>query len=59
MSEIARNSTGLSGEYVVATEPSRRGWSGGMTTGNAKAVDLLIKKILYYLSIDKNRVNIL
>jgi hypothetical protein len=41
MSDIPRNSTGLSGEYFVAAELYRRGWSVGMTIGNAKAVDLL------------------
>jgi hypothetical protein len=40
MPEIPRNSTGLSGEYFVAAELYRRGWSVGMTIGNAKAVDL-------------------
>lgn len=44
MSEIARNSTGLSGEYFVAAELYRRGWSVGMTIGNAKAVDLFAEK---------------
>jgi len=33
MSEIPRNSTGLSGEYFVAAELYRRGWSVGMTIG--------------------------
>jgi len=40
MAEISRNNTGLSGEYFVAAELYRRGWSIGMTIGNAKAVDL-------------------
>jgi hypothetical protein len=44
MPEIARNSTGLSGEYFVAAELYRRGWSVGMTIGNAKAVDLFAEK---------------
>ena len=44
MSEIPRNSTGLSGEYFVAAELYRRGWSVGMTIGNAKAVDLFAEK---------------
>lgn len=44
MSEIPRNNTGLSGEYFVAAELYRRGWSVGMTIGNAKAVDLFAQK---------------
>lgn len=44
MPEIPRNSTGLSGEYFVAAELYRRGWSIGMTIGNAKAVDLFAEK---------------
>lgn len=44
MPEIPRNSTGLSGEYFVAAELYRRGWSVGMTIGNAKAVDLFAEK---------------
>lgn len=44
MSEIPRNNTGLSGEYFVAAELYRRGWSVGMTLGNAKAVDLFAEK---------------
>lgn len=44
MAEIPRNSTGLSGEYFVAAELYRRGWSVGMTIGNAKSVDLFAEK---------------
>ena len=44
MSEISRNNTGLSGEYFVAAELYRRGWSVGMTIGNAKSVDLFAEK---------------
>jgi hypothetical protein len=44
MAEIQRNNTGLSGEYFVAAELYRRGWSVGMTLGNAKAVDLFAEK---------------
>ena len=44
MAEISRNNTGLSGEYFVAAELYRRGWSIGMTIGNAKAVDLFAEK---------------
>lgn len=44
MAEIPRNNTGLSGEYFVAAELYRRGWSVGMTIGNAKAVDLFAEK---------------
>lgn len=44
MAEIPRNNTGLSGEYFVAAELYRRGWSVGMTIGNAKSVDLYAEK---------------
>lgn len=44
MAEIPRNNTGLSGEYFVAAELYRRGWSVGMTIGNSKAVDLFAEK---------------
>lgn len=44
MAEISINNTGLSGEYFVAAELYRRGWSVGMTIGNAKAVDLFAEK---------------
>ncbi len=44
MSEISRNNTGLSGEYFVAAELYRRGWSEGMTIGNAKSIDLFAEK---------------
>ncbi len=44
MAEISPNSTGMSGEYFVAAELYRRGWSVGMTIGNAKAVDLFAEK---------------
>ncbi len=44
MAEILSNSTGLSGEYFVAAELYRRGWSVGMTIGNAKSVDLFAEK---------------
>ncbi|QHT65408.1 ATP-binding protein [Rhodocytophaga rosea] len=44
MAEISNNNTGLSGEYFVAAELYRRGWSVGMTIGNAKAVDLFAEK---------------
>ncbi|CAD0218299.1 hypothetical protein [Chryseobacterium sp. JV274] len=44
MAEIQRNSTGLSGEYFVAAELLRRGFSVGITMGNAKAIDILAEK---------------
>ncbi len=44
MAEISPNNTGLSGEYFVAAELYRRGWSVGMTIGNAKSVDLFAEK---------------
>jgi len=44
MAEISKNSSGLSGEYFVAAELYRRGWSVGITIGNAKAIDMLAEK---------------
>ncbi|MDA1049702.1 MAG: hypothetical protein O3C40_04370 [Planctomycetota bacterium] len=39
-----RNSTHLAGEYFVAAELCRMGYSVGMTIGNAKAIDILVEK---------------
>lgn len=39
-----RNSTHLAGEYFVAAELYRLGYSVGMTIGNAKAIDILVEK---------------
>jgi hypothetical protein len=44
MAEIQAGSTGLSGEYFVAAELLRRGYSVGITMGNAKAIDILAEK---------------
>ncbi len=44
MAKISRSNSGLSGEYFVAAELYRRGWSVGMTVGNAKAIDLFAEK---------------
>ncbi len=44
MAEIQKSSTGLSGEYFVAAELLRRGYSVGITMGNAKAIDILAEK---------------
>lgn len=44
MPEIQPSSTGLSGEYFVAAELLRRGYSVGITMGNAKAIDILAEK---------------
>ncbi len=44
MAEIQASSTGLSGEYFVAAELLRRGYSVGITIGNAKAIDILAEK---------------
>jgi hypothetical protein len=44
MAEIQSNSTGLSGEYFVAAELLRRGFSVGITMGNAKSIDILAEK---------------
>jgi PD-(D/E)XK endonuclease len=42
--KIDKNNTGLASEYFVAAELYRRGFSVGMTIGNAKAIDLLAEK---------------
>lgn len=42
--KLPKNSSGLSGEYFVAAELYRRGYSVGMTIGNAKAIDLFAEK---------------
>ena len=44
MADIQSSSTGLSGEYFVAAELLRRGYSVGITMGNAKAIDILAVK---------------
>ena len=44
MAEIQPSSTGLSGEYFVAAELLRRGFSVGITMGNAKAIDIFAEK---------------
>jgi hypothetical protein len=41
--KVDRNSSYLAGEYFVAAELYRQGFSVGMTLGNAKAVDLLVE----------------
>ncbi len=44
MAEIQSSSTGLSGEYFVAAELLRRGYSVGIAMGNSKAIDILAEK---------------
>ena len=39
-----RNSTQLAGEFFVAAELYRRGYSVAMTMGNAKAIDLFAER---------------
>ena len=41
---MERNNTHLAGEYFVAAGLYRRGFSVGMTIGNAKAIDLFANK---------------
>ena len=41
---IERNSVHLVGEYFVAAELYRRGFSVALTIGNAKAIDILAEK---------------
>lgn len=44
MAEIQSSSTGLASEYFVAGELLRKGFSVGITMGNAKAIDILAEK---------------
>ena len=44
MSSPDRNSSHLAGEYFVAAELYRRGYSVAMTLGNAKAIDLFAER---------------
>jgi len=48
---MERNNSHLAGEYFVAAELYRRGFSVGMTIGNAKAIDLFANKDTKTLSI--------
>lgn len=41
---MEKNNSHLAGEYFVAAELYRRGFSIGMTIGNAKAIDLFANK---------------
>ena len=42
--QMEKNNTHLAGEYFVAAELYRRGFSVGMTIGNAKSIDILANK---------------
>jgi hypothetical protein len=44
MENTDRNSSHLAGEYFVAAELYRRGYSVAMTLGNAKAIDLFAER---------------
>lgn len=59
---MERNNSHLAGEYFVAAELYRRGFSVGMTIGNAKAIDLFANKNNKTLSIQvkaiRNRKNV-
>jgi len=44
MAKPDRNCTHLAGEYFVAAELYRRGYSVAMTLGNAKAIDLFAER---------------
>ena len=48
---MEKNNSHLAGEYFVAAELYRRGFSVGMTIGNAKAIDLFANKGRNTLSI--------
>lgn len=48
---MERNNSHLAGEYFVAAELYRRGFSVGMTIGNAKAIDIFANKDNRTLSI--------
>jgi hypothetical protein len=41
---MEKNNSHLAGEYFVAAELYRRGFSVGMTIGNAKSIDLFANK---------------
>jgi hypothetical protein len=41
---MEKNSSHLAGEYFVAAELYRRGFSVGLTIGNAKAIDMFAEK---------------
>ncbi len=49
---MEKNNTHLSSEYFVAAELYRRGFSVGITIGNAKAIDILANKNGQTFSID-------
>jgi hypothetical protein len=51
MPEPDRNSTHLAGEYFVAAELYRRGYSVAMTLGNAKAIDLFAEHDLQTVNV--------
>ncbi len=50
-SAVDRNSSHLAGEYFVAAELFRRGYSVALTLGNAKAIDMFAER-------DKKVVNV-
>lgn len=53
---MEKNNTHLAGEYFVAAELYRRGFSIGMTIGNAKAIDLFANKEKTTISIQVKAV---
>ncbi len=55
-----RNCTHLAGEYFVAAELYKRGYSVAITLGNAKAIDLYVRARLFSrLDVDdwRGRIN--
>jgi len=53
---MEKNNTHLAGEYFVAAELYRRGYSVGMTIGNAKAIDLFVYNDGKHISIQVKAV---
>ena len=44
LNKISKTNTGISAEFFVAAELSRRGYNVTLTFGNTKSIDLLIEK---------------
>lgn len=51
MQELTKNHTGISAEFFVAAELSRRGYNVTFTLGNTKAIDLIIERDTKLISI--------
>lgn len=51
MEKLTKNHTGISAEFFVAAELSRRGYNVTFTLGNTKAIDLIIERDTQLVSI--------